>query len=151
MKIVTKPCKLCGVPFEGPLGRKYCCAECKRKGSAIVAAQLYEKRKAERASKKKKKICPGCGGYFYPRGAQKYCGLECYPEWRKRQGNFRNKSEMMPESYYRCGRHEFLLLDGTMQELKVTGESYAERQKKKTLEGMPKIDVAGFMEDLKRG
>lgn len=156
MKHVEKICIICGAHYIGAKHSKYCCEECRRIG-------IQRSRAKKKKSKQKEIItpvtvaevvCPTCGILFLPRNkGQRFCCRLCYLDSLngvKYDTSYAAEYNAFHKKWARCGRYEYVTIDATLKRLKKSGESFADHQKKKTMESIPKIDVAAFMEGLKK-
>lgn len=172
-KLYEMVCRICGAHFQGRYNATTCSPECaairreKRK-----AAQNARERALYRDQHPVKPVeCLWCGITIWTAKTNKrFCSPPCRRAYNRAlasvsaedQNEQRSKVaseermqaakefKSMQDAHVRCGRPEFLLLDGTMYKLAETGQSYADYQKQKTLSRMKPIDVAAFMAELKR-
>ena len=72
-KQYPRACAICDNVFTPTHRQKYCCKECKRKGTLAIN-KAYKRRLID---ERPPKVCPACGLEFRPFHGMKYCSKEC--------------------------------------------------------------------------
>lgn len=145
-----KPCKICGRMYQPYRARQlYCSKACQKVAMRGINAE-YRKRKAEGQVVGFEKVCPVCGkAYTTTLSAQIYCGADCRAIAKSGQagaylGNMNITKSDEHKAWlerYRRAPKDHDKMDRHLRELKEQGISYAEDQKKKTIEKFARIEI----------